>query len=141
MIRAMTALLLLSGCALVDQTTFAPEPDPKPAPPPAVKAAGPTASGTSDARAPLLTIRYDVPAPDYGTVLPLAVHTAQQRRPGTGFDVVAVVASAADAAQGQTDAAEVSRQIVRLGTPATRVHLALRIDPATSPRAVLVYPR
>lgn len=142
MIRTLRAALLagaaaLQGCTLVDQTTFAPEPDPKPAPP----AAKAVASVAPDARLPLLTIRYDVPAPDYATVLPLAVHTAQQRRPGVGFDVVSVVASPSEAAQGQLDAAEVSRAIVKLGTPATRVNLGLRIDPSATPRQVLVFPR
>jgi hypothetical protein len=144
MIRVRAALMAgaaaTCGCTLIDQTTFAPEPDPKPAPVAAVAPAAPPPVPAPDARVPLLTIRYDVPAPDYGTVLPIAVRTAKQRRPGVAFDVVSVIASAADAPQGEADAAEVSRAIAKLGIPAERIHLGVRVDPSATLRSVLVYP-
>jgi hypothetical protein len=144
MIRVLRAALLAaaaatSACTLIDQTTFAPEPDPKP-PPVAVVAPTAAPAPAPDARVPLLTIRYDVPAPDYATVLPIAVRTAKQRRPGVAFDVVSVIATAADAPQGEADAAAVSRAIAKLGIPAERIHLGVRVDPSATLRSVLVYP-
>lgn len=135
---APLACIAFSGCALIDQTTFAPEPDP-PAPAPKVAAApGPTT--IADTRLPLMTIRYDVPSPNYATVLPIAVRTAQERRPGIGFDVVAIVGSVADAAQGQVDASEIARSIGRQAARGTPVLLGLRIDPAAKVREVRIYP-
>jgi hypothetical protein len=52
--------LLLTGCKLIDQTTFAPSPEET-----AAKAAPPKA----DPRTPLVTIGYATPNPSYQDVL------------------------------------------------------------------------
>ena len=74
----------LAGCTLIDQKTFAPDPE-APGPRQISEAAMP------DRRAPLLTIRYDVPNPSYEGPLRYAVQAAQGRDAAIDFDVVAVV--------------------------------------------------
>ncbi len=56
-------------------------------------------------------------------------------------DVVAVLPKASDAAQGQQEAAEVMQAIMRVGVPASNIHLGLRADPTLSGRQVRVYVR
>ena len=132
---AFACVVALGGCALIDQNTFAPEPDPP-------KPVGKVAAGIqTDSRVPLLTIRYDVPHPDYGRVLAFATHAADTRRPGVGYDVVTVTGSADDAAQGGQDAAEVAQMMIEHGTAPSRIHLGARIDPNVKVREVRLYLR
>ena len=69
---------------MVDQTTFAPDPEP-PAP------AQVATTAQADRRVPLLTVRFDVPNPAYGDLLRYAVQTAEARDPNVQYDVVTVV--------------------------------------------------
>ena len=73
--------LLLAGCKLIDQTTFAPSPEASPRP-------GRRAEG--DPRTPLVTIGYATPDPDYQEMLRYAVHAAETRAPGVQYDVIAM---------------------------------------------------
>ena len=138
----LAALLLaagLCGCGILDQTTFDPEPEApavaRPAPP-------------MDARAPLVTIRYDVPEPAYQDLLRFAVRAAEARRPGGGYDVITVVpargaiAEQVNAAQARSrDAGSVARTMTTLGVAPTRLHLGARADPAATAQEVRVYIR
>jgi len=126
------AALLLTGCKLIDQTTFAPSPDAKPAPAQAQKV---------DARTALITINYTEPNPSYQDVLRYAVREAETRAPGVQYDVVAILPSGADAAAAQRRSAEVMRSIMDQGVPADRIHLGLRATPAGSPQEIRVYVR
>jgi len=132
------ALVLLDGCALVDQRTFAGTPEP---PAPAQVAATPDA-----ARTPLISIGFDRPDPHYQELLRYAVAQAMLRRPDVAFDVVAVLPKSdtqtqADdrLTQGQTDALAVASALRGQGIPADRVILGVRIDPAAKGREVRVY--
>ena len=125
------AVLWLAGCTLVDQTTFAPSPEQKAAAP----------APRADPRAPLLTIGYDTPAPNYQDPLAFAVRTAETRAPGVQYDVVAMLPAGGDVALAQRNATEVMRAIVAHGVPAARIHLGLRIEPAGGTRQVRVYVR
>jgi hypothetical protein len=131
----------VSGCKLVDQTTFAPDPEP-PLP------AQVSATAQTDRRVPLLTVRYDVPNPSYDNPLRYAVQAAEGQDPNIQYDVVTVVpgrgapASEAEAIQqSRQRAVEIMRAIMRLGVPDTRIHLGARSDPAATAREVRVYVR
>jgi len=120
----------LTGCKLVDQTTFAPSPEAKTAvvEPPKV-----------DPRTPLLTIGYATPNPAYQDVLRYAVREAESRAPGVQYDVIAMLPDGGDAASGQKSAVEVMRAIVALGVAPSRIHLGLRGAAAGGTREVRVY--
>jgi len=126
-----TAALLLAGCKLIDQTTFAPSPE----------AAAPAAERMAkvDARTALLTINYTEPDPSYQDVLRYAVRTAETRAPGVQYDVIAILPSGADAAAAQRRAADVMRSIMDQGVSDSRIHLGLRSVPAGSPQEIRVY--
>jgi len=133
--KAMWVLLAaaaLAGCKLVDQTIFAPSPEEK-----QVVQAPPQA----DPRAPLITIGYATPNPNYQEVLRYAVHTAETRAPGVQYDVIAMLPAGGDAAQAQGNGVEVMRGILAQGVPASRIHLGLRTEPAGLTREVRVYVR
>ena len=125
--------LALAGCALIDQTTFAPSPEAEPAAavePPKV-----------DPRAPLLVVGFAEPDPHYQDMLRYAVRAAETRAPGVQYDVVATLPPTADTAAAQTRATEVMRAIMAQGVPASRIHLGLRSTPASSPQQIRVYVR
>jgi hypothetical protein len=124
--------LLLAGCKLIDQTTFAPSPEAKPAQ---------AQSPQGDPRTPLVSISYAEPNPSYRSVLDYAVRTAETRAPGVQYDVIAMLPAGADEAAGQGRAAEVMRAIMEQGVPASRVHLGLRTAQAGSVQEVRVYVR
>jgi hypothetical protein len=134
----------LSGCALIDQTTFAPSPEPK-----AASAATPVVSAPVDPRAPLVTIRYDVPNPQYRDLLAYALKQAAARRPDSDFDVVASVPATGPVADqitaasraAATQAADVAHTMVSLGIAATRIHLGARPVPGQTATEVRVYVR
>lgn len=130
------ACLLLAGCALVDQNTFAPAPEAKAQP-----AAQPPAAVKLDTRVPLVTIDFSGPQPDYTAMLNYAVRAADMRDRDVQFDVIAVVPKSAALAQGQRDAAEVMRSIMLGGIPPDRIHLGLQADPVVTGREIRVYVR
>jgi hypothetical protein len=131
----------LPGCTLIDQATFAPYPEPP-------SSAQIAATARTDQRPPLLTVRYDVPHPNYQTEFRYAVHEAQARDPNLKYEVVAVVpgrgTSIPDmmaAEQSRPHAVEIMRAMMALGIPETRILLGARIDPAATVREVRVYIR
>ena len=128
----LAAGLLLAGCKLIDQTTFAPSPED-----PSARSDAPKA----DPRTPLITIGYATPDPNYQEILRYAVRTAEARVPGIQYDVFATLPAGADAAAGQQRVAEVMRDIMAQGVPASRIQLGLRAAPAGSPQEVRVYVR
>jgi hypothetical protein len=141
MIAAMVLMagLSLTGCKLIDQTTFAPAPAAHPAQ---------VTSPKIDTRVPLVTIGFDHPDPQYQAMLSYAVHAAEARAAGVQYDVYGVVAAKGDpAAQVQAagavqqDAIGVMRAIMALGVPSTRIHLGLRSDPNIDGVQVRVYVR
>jgi hypothetical protein len=134
-VRVLTCLLL-AGCALVDQKTFAPAPEARaqPAKPPPVPV-------RVDPRTPLATIAFGGPSPDYTQLLRYAVHEAQRRDREVEFDVIAVLPDLAQASAGQQDAVGVMRSMTQFGVPASHLHLALRADPSVKSREVRVYVR
>lgn len=136
-LHRVLACLLLTGCALVGQNTFAPAPEAKaqasPAPPaPPVKV---------DPRTPLVTIDFGGPPPQYEELLRYAVRASQMRDRDVQYDVVATLPNATGAQAGQHNAMEVMRSIMLAGVPADRIHLGLRADPAVSDSEVRVYVR
>jgi hypothetical protein len=141
LLPTVLAALMLAGCKLIDQTTFAPATE---RPAPADIAALPPVGN----RTALLTIRYTTPSPDYAGAMRAALRLTRERRPGADFDVVAAVPAAQDPAmlehdlaQARADAAGVMRSMIALGVPDDRIRLAARIDPAITVREVRVYVR
>jgi hypothetical protein len=131
----LLALLIFSGCTLIDQTTFAPAPEAKaqtPSPPPPIPV---------DSRTPLVTIDYTVASPNYAELLHYAVRAAEARDPNVQYDVIAVVKDPSEASAGQENALDVMRAIMRDRVPDTRVHLGVRTDPALTASQVRVYVR
>ncbi len=136
----LLALVLLPGCRLVDQRSFdaaagrAPTPYAAPvvaAPPPAP---------------PLLSIRYDTPAPDYAAALRVVVREALARKPDVLFEVVTLVPATGTPAQqvGAAQAAngsgrEVAQAIVGDGADVGQIEMAARADPAITAREVRIY--
>jgi hypothetical protein len=135
LVPLVSALLIFTGCTLIDQKTFAPSPEaraqPAPPPPPVV----------IDQRLPLVTIDYTVPSPEYGELLHAAVRAAEARYPDVQYDVVSVLKDTTDGADAQEHAAGVMRAIMRDRVPASRIHLGLRTDPALAASQVRVYVR
>lgn len=137
----LAASLSMTGCKLIDQTTFAPAPEAAAVP------AQPTLPHI-DPRTPLVTIGFAHPDPQYQAMLGYAVHAAEARNGAVQYDVFAVVpATGAPAAQAkaagdaQQDAIGVMKAIMTLGVPATRIHLGVRSDPAIDSNEVRVYVR
>jgi hypothetical protein len=135
----LMAGLSLTGCKLIDQTTFAPAPEAKP-----VQAVLPNL----DSRTPLVTIGYELPNPQYQEMLGYAVHAAEARDAGVEYDVVAVVPAKnapvfqiQAAIQAQQDAVGVMKAIMALGVPASRIHLGARADASINANQVRVYVR
>lgn len=131
----VVALLSFTGCTLIDQRTFAPSPEAKaqPAPPPAPVVVDP--------RAPLVTIDYTVSSPDYAELLHYAVRAAESRDADVQYDVVSVMKDTSELASGQQRATGVMRSIMRDRVPSSRIHLAVRTDPALAASQVRVYVR
>ena len=135
----VVAGLSLTGCTLIDRTTFAPAPEAKPVP-----AAGAPAAAVPqiDARRPLVTIGYEQPNPQYQEMLGYAVHVAEARSSAAvQYDVFAVVAPKGTPADRINDAVGVMKAIMALGVPAARIHLGVRSDPAITANEVRVYVR
>lgn len=134
LVPVVLALLSFTGCTLIDQKTFAPSPEAKaqPVPQPPV---------VLDSRTPLVTIDYTIPSPDYGELLHSAVRAAESRDADVQYDVVSVMKDTSEIAAGQERATGVMRAIMRDRVPATRIHLALRTDPALAASQVRVYVR
>jgi hypothetical protein len=134
----------LSGCKLIDQTTFAPDPEAAavPAARPAVaapaQAVGQAAAPRPANRAPLVAIRYDTENPDFRELLAYAIRAAEQRRPGGDYDVVAA-STASEAVQAGRDAASVMVAMKALGVAEGRMHLGARIEPGLTAREVRVF--
>ena len=104
-LHRMLACLLLAGCALVDQNTFAPAPEAK-----ADSAvAQPPAAVKVDSRVPLVTVDFSGRPPQYEELLRYAVRAAELRDRDVQYDVVAMLPTATDAGPGQRDAAMVMR--------------------------------
>jgi hypothetical protein len=135
LVPVIVALLSFTGCALVDQRTFAPAPEAK------AQTAPPPAAVAVDTRTPLVTIDYTVAAPDYAELLHYAVIAAERRDANVQYDVVSVTNDTTDASAGQARAAGVMRAIMRDRVPASRIHLGLRTDPALAASQVRVYVR
>lgn len=138
---ALLAVIALAGCKLIDQTTFGAAPE-------APEAARIAELAPVQNRVALLSIRYATPDPNFTGPLRVAVSAAEQRRPGTLYDVVAIVPAERDPVllmrdlnQGRQDAANVMRGIMTLGVPDTRIALGARTDPAAKVREVRVYVR
>ena len=129
------AVLLLAGCKLIDQTTFAPSPEAK-----AETAQGP-AQPRIDRRTPLLAINFADPNPDYQGLLRYALHAAESRDSSVQYDVVAMLPPNADAAAQQRHGLDVMRAMVVEGVSADRIHLGLRSAPAGAEPEVRVYVR
>src|SRR6185312_525240 len=79
--------LLLIGCALVDQTTFAPTSQAKTGVHPAATAVAGPPAGVEERR-PLVTIGFAGPPPSYQSLLRPAVHAAETRDPTVQYDVI-----------------------------------------------------
>jgi hypothetical protein len=126
----MLAVLLLAGCKLIDQTTFAPSPEAK---------AETVAPPKVDPRTPLIAINFADANPDYQGLLRFALHAAETRDPRVEYDVVAMLPGAGDPAAGQKHALEVMRAMIAQGVPASRIHLGLRSALADGAPEVRVY--
>lgn len=134
LVPVVLALLSFTGCTLIDQRTFAPSPEAKAQP-------APVKPVVLDARTALVTIDYTVPSPEYGELLHAAVRAAEARDADVQYDVVSVLRDTSDVATGQERATGVMRAIMRDRVPSTRIHLAVRTDPALAADQVRVYVR
>lgn len=134
---ALLVCLLFTGCALIDQTTFAPAPEAKP-PAPVVQAIPPL---KVDPRTPLAVIDFATADPDYQGVLRYAVRAAESRDRAVQYDVIAVAPSIDQATSGQIQAAGVMRSMVAERVAAARIHLGLQTDPSLTANQVRVYVR
>ena len=129
--------LLLAGCTLIDQNTFAPAPEARAQTAPAAA----SAPVVLDGRTPLMTIDYSGAPPQYEEMLRYAVHAAERRDRDVQYDLVAVLPKPDQAGAGQTEAVGVMRTMMQAGVPAGRIHLALRADPSLDARQVRIYVR
>ena len=116
-IWVLAVVLLLTGCELADQETFAPSPE---------ESTTAVEPPRADPRTALLVIGYATPEPSYQEVLRYAVRAAEARAPGVQYDVIAILPTGAEAAVAQRHAVEVMRAVMAQGVPAARIHLGLR---------------
>ena len=142
LLAAVLAVPLLGGlaaCHLVDQRDFNKNAQRKPVPPPgkAMKFTGP---------APLITIDYTTPEPNYAAELTVAVKHALALKPNVLFTVQAMVPLAAtpdeQAAALQTAAAagrEIGDAIVANGADQGQIELTVRGDPSLHVQEVRVF--
>ncbi len=128
----MLAVLLLAGCKLIDQTTFAPSPEAK---------AQTVERPRADTRTPLVAISFAEPNPDYHGLLHYALHAAAERDPSVEYDVIATLPPNADTGAQQQHGLEVMRAMVAEGVAADRIHLGLRSAAAGADPEVRVYVR
>jgi hypothetical protein len=129
------AVLLLAGCKLIDQTTFAPSPEAK------AETAQAPAPPKIDRRTPLISINFADANPDYLGLLRFAVHAAETRDPTVEYDVVTMLPPNTDAAAQQRHGLEVMRAMTAQGVSANRIHLGLRSASAGAEPEVRVYVR
>jgi hypothetical protein len=129
---AAPLLLAVSGCHLLDQTDFDPRMRAKPPPPPVPD---------PETRAALVTIDFAKADPDYKAALATAIRAAEMTRPGTLYDVVAVVPNAAGVATGRANAAAVMTAIEADGVIPPRIQLGLALEPGRKIPQVRVYLR
>lgn len=133
--RLLPLVLLLAGCTLVDQTTFAPSPEPAPAPvvaPPKI-----------ETRSPLLVIAGNATPNEYQKPLGDAVRAAERMK-RVDYDVIGVAPVAGGTValdEAGAHAAEVMRVIMGQAVPAARIHLGVQQDPALTTGEVRVYVR
>lgn len=136
---ALAVLLVLSGCKLIDQRTFAPAPE--------AASTGATARST-ETRTPLMTVVPGTKLATYEALLRAAVREAQARDPTVSFDVISVVPGTGTVAQ-QIKAAEadrpaamdVAQALIAAGVTEQRVNLGARPDPSAHSPDVRVYVR
>ena len=133
----------LGGCGFSDSALWhsaAPGPAKADAPPPAAEAAKPpqaaeaanplqaaaapsaAASPPQETRKPFVVIRFERPDPDYGAALYDALSGALARRPGAGFDLVAVTR---DPDAAERNLASVLHTVTAMGMPADRLSLSV----------------
>jgi hypothetical protein len=129
---AVLLLLALSGCHLLDQTDFEPKRPLKAAVPPAPD---------PETRPALVTIDFAKANTEYRAVLATAIHAAETMRPGSLYDVVAVVPNASGAAAGRERAAEVMTAIEANGVVPPRIQLGLTLEAKLKIPQVRVYLR
>ncbi|HEY5299184.1 MAG TPA: hypothetical protein VIJ55_00780 [Acetobacteraceae bacterium] len=136
---ALAILLVLSGCKLIDQRTFAPAPE---AASPAV------AARSTETRTPLMTIAPGTKLATYEGLLRTAVHDAQSRDPAVSFDVVSVVPASGTLADqvkaaeaDRASAMDVAQALLTAGVAEDRVALGARVDPGAHGPNVRVYVR
>jgi hypothetical protein len=137
---AAAPLVLLAACHLIDQRDFDPNAGRKPVPPAAKP--GKFVPGP----APLITITYTTPAPDYAAALADAVKRAMAVKPNVLFSIQTLVPLAATpAAQAtalQTGAAagrEIGDAIIADGADPGQIELTVRGDPSLHDQEVRVY--
>jgi hypothetical protein len=126
----IAAALLLGGCGFSEgmpwqaRTPQAPTQAPPAATaaetskPPAAETPKPEAAET---RKPFVVIRFEEPDPDYAASLYDALSGALKRRPGTGFDLVAVTR---DADAAERNLASVFHAMTAMGMPSDRLSLS-----------------
>lgn len=132
------ALVSLSSCKLIDQTTFAPSASTNPSLLPKTSSRAPL---PIDKRTALLVIDPATSPQQYEPFLRYAIDQARIRDPAVQFDVVAAIPNPAGFDQGRADATAVMQAIVADGIPPDRVHLRAGVDPALSQRQTRVYVR
>lgn len=132
----LLSLVILAGCQLIDQTFFAADPEPAPV----ATASAPAIPAPAARSVALLSIGYQTPNPAFQDPLAVAVRAAEQRRPGGQYDVVGI-STAADAARTGRDAGAIMAAMVRLGVPASRIHLGAQLDAAQTVREVRIHLR
>ena len=128
------ALLLLGGCALIDQTTFAP------APPPRASVAAAAHPLAVDPRIPLLVIGPATRRSDYPALLHDAVRAVERRDAAARFDVTAV-AGPGQIGAATGEAAAVMRALAEDGVPHDRMLLRAAVLPGHKGHEVRVYVR
>jgi hypothetical protein len=136
---AAILLLALTGCHLVDQRDFNPKAGRKPQPPPGpvMKFSGP---------APLITITYNTPDPNYAAELAVAVKQALALKQNVLFTVQVLVplaatpeAQAVALRQATASGREIGEAIVADGADQGQIELAVRGDPGVHLQQVQVF--
>ena len=127
--------LLLAGCHPIDQTDFRPKAAVSNLPPP------PPPVPEPETRTALVTIDYVKDNPDFRTALTNVIKVVETRRPGVLYDIVATIATAAEAPAARVRAADAMTVVEAAGVIPARIQLGLRLIPGQKPPQVRVYLR
>lgn len=138
-LAAVAVAVLLSGCKLIDQTTFGAKPV-TPSPDFVAEALKP------GSKIPLMTVRFDGTPFNYDARLKAVLEIAQTRRPDAKYQVVTVVPASGDPDKdsraienGRYDVRRLENAMTNDGVAGDDIRTAARTEKGVTAREIRIY--